>query len=405
MLFVDESQDTFDAVVACLRHVAVEESATFCLGFFGDPMQMIYTNGTGEIPMEHNWKQIPKPENFRSPLKVLNVINAIRGGQDDLQQESGLPIEQQRPGEVTYFVFPKGEGRNELLDRARLWLRGHSKIGAWRQEDGSGTDKTLVITHQMAASRLGFQDLHDVFRGTKLANDFTEGTAWPLTPFLGTLLPLVEAASINRSALLPILRRSSPLLRRESLNAETAQKTLATLSAGVDELVEVMTHAGPASIRGALAAAQQYGLLELDDRLSAFLADDAPEPAGSLDEALMAYLDCDVTQLRGYSCYISQESPYSTQHGVKGAEYPDVIVVLDDDEGTHRQYSYDKLFGLTPSSSGDGTVTRTRRLLYVCASRATRALAIVFYATEVNAAIEALPLPGAEAVVTAEMVG
>ena len=359
VLFVDESQDTFDAVVACLRHVAVEESATFCLGFFGDPMQMIYTNGTGEIPMEHNWKQIPKPENFRSPLKVLNVINAIRGGQDDLQQESGLPIEQQRPGEVTYFVFPKGEGRNELLDRARLWLRGTRRSAPGVKRTGA---EQIRHRHHSSDGRQSARLPRPARRvpRTKLANDFTEGTAWPLTPFLGTLLPLVEAASINRSALLPILRRSSPLLRRESLNAETAQKTLATLSAGVDELVEVMTHAGPASIRGALAAAQQYGLLELDDRLSAFLADDAPEPAGSLDEALMAYLDCDVTQLRGYSCYISQESPYSTQHGVKGAEYPDVIVVLDDDEGTHRQYSYDKLFGLTPSSSGDGTVTRTR---------------------------------------------
>jgi DNA helicase-2/ATP-dependent DNA helicase PcrA len=404
VLFVDESQDTFDAVVACLRHVAVEESSTFCLGFFGDPMQMIYTNGTGDIPLESNWKQVPKPENFRSPLKILDVINAIRADQDDLRQKSGLPIEKQRPGEVTYFIFPKGEGRNELLDQARLWLRENSKVGAWRRENGSGPGKTLVITHQMAASRLGFQDLHDAFRGTKLANDFTEGSAWPLTPFLGTLLPLVEAARSNRSALLPILRKSSPLLRPESISAESAQEVLATLRAGVDKLVKVVTDAGPASIRAALAAAHEYRLLELDDRLSAVVPDDASVPTGSLDQALAAYLDCDVAQLEGYSCYISQESPYSTQHGVKGAEYPDVIVVLDDDEGTHRQYSYDKLFGLTPSGPGDGTVTRTRRLLYVCASRATRALAIVFYATSVTAAIEAMRLPGAEAVVTAEMV-
>jgi hypothetical protein len=76
--------------------------------------------------------------------------------------------------------------------------------------------------------------------------------------------------------------------------------------------------------------------------------------------------------LVGASSYISQESPYSTQHGVKGAEYKDVIVVLDDDEGRHNQFSYDKFFGLKPLSPGDAThLARTRGLLYVCASRAT----------------------------------
>jgi len=51
------------------------------------------------------------------------------------------------------------------------------------------------------------------------------------------------------------------------------------------------------------------------------------------------------------------------------------------------------------------TFARTRRLLYVCASRATRALAIILYATNVEAATEALRksgLPGADYVVAAE---
>lgn len=405
VLFVDESQDTFPAVVGCLRHVAIVEKEHFCLGFFGDPMQMIYTTGIGEIMLEPGWEEVPKPENFRSPLKVLAVINAIRSPQDGLLQKSGLSMDKQQPGEVTYFVFPANDRRNELLGRARVWLEENSEIGAWRDEDGVDPSKTLVITHRMAASRLGFEALYDAFHRTKLNEAFTEGKAWPLTPFLGTLLPLVEAATSNRSALLPMLRKSSPLLRPENLSPTSVQTTLTTLRTGVDELVKVMTDAGPASIRSALTAAHKHGLLQLDDRLVPLLAEDAPDPEGPLDEALVTYLDCDVAQLKGYSSYISQESPYSTQHGVKGTEYKDVIVVLDDDEGRHNQFSYDKFFGLKPLAPGDGTLARTRRLLYVCASRATRALAIILYATNVDAATEALRnsgLPGADCVVTDE---
>jgi DNA helicase II / ATP-dependent DNA helicase PcrA len=65
-----------------------------------------------------------------------------------------------------------------------------------------------------------------------------------------------------------------------------------------------------------------------------------------------------------------------------------VLVVLDDEEGNYSLFSYDKLLKLKPLSrtdlehaaAGDDTVLgRTWRLLYVCASRARRALAIVLY--------------------------
>ena len=136
----------------------------------------------------------------------------------------------------------------------------------------------------------------------------------------------------------------------------------------------------------------------------------------ALDEdqqmALSAYLQCDVREVHAYLTYLEADSPYSTQQGIKGAEFPDVLVVLDDEEGNYSLFSYDKLLKLKPLSKtdldnaaagADTVLARTWRLLYVCASRARRALAIVLYASDVDVAVAALrasELPGTQNVWT-----
>ena len=62
--------------------------------------------------------------------------------------------------------------------------------------------------------------------------------------------------------------------------------------------------------------------------------------------AMEAFLTCPAVQFWGYRTYVNEESPFSTQQGIKGAEFKRVLVVLDDDEGTHVQFSYDKYLGI-----------------------------------------------------------
>lgn len=106
-----------------------------------------------------------------------------------------------------------------------------------------------------------------------------------------------------------------------------------------------------------------------------------------------------MSQLWGYRTYIEEHSPFETHQGVKGAEFSRVLTVLDDEEGRHNQFSYGKLFGITPPSETDEsnlregketTIDRTRRLLYVCCSRAVKDLAVVFFADDPAAAHGAL---------------
>jgi DNA helicase-2/ATP-dependent DNA helicase PcrA len=123
-----------------------------------------------------------------------------------------------------------------------------------------------------------------------------------------------------------------------------------------------------------------------------------------------AFLACPAPQFWGYYNYVNEESPFSTQQGIKGAEFDRVLVVLDDDEGTHVQFSYDKYLGIKPLSDRDEAnrregketaVERTRRLFYVCCTRALKDLVVVLFTADVAAAqrqITALGLFPADAI-------
>ena len=90
-----------------------------------------------------------------------------------------------------------------------------------------------------------------------------------------------------------------------------------------------------------------------------------------------------------YLAYVEDRSPYGTHQGVKGLEFPRVMVIADD---AHTRFkglaSYETLFDvkrLSPASQKradqgeETTIERTRRLLYVTCTRAEESLALVLY--------------------------
>lgn len=402
-IFVDESQDTYPDVVECLKRVNAVASGKMCLGFFGDPMQQIYAQGVVRIDLEPGWVDIGKPENFRSSRRVLACVNAVRSEGDSLQQVSGLTADAQKEGEAFCFVLPADDTRTANLERVRSWLDANSNSGNWTKSDFDGGAKILMIVHRMAARRLGFDNLYSAFNdngASGLKDSFDQGSAWPLTPFRDLIVPLCRANDTNSPEVLSVLKEQSPLVRgsRATRQVRTALSESRAAVAGLRSMVAE----GPSiSLGYVLRFASAQGLVDLDPRMSAHLNPEGPHSAVVLDEkvvaTLTAMMDCAFSELAGYYTYINQESPYSTQHGTKGSEFERVVVVLDDDEGRYFQYSYDKLLGIKAPSADDlakrsegkdSVIDRTRRLFYVCVSRARESLAIVLFSNDVNRAIE-----------------
>lgn len=73
--------------------------------------------------------------------------------------------------------------------------------------------------------------------------------------------------------------------------------------------------------------------------------------------------------------YLEGQTPFSTQHKTKGAEFDNVLVILDN--GRWNNYNFDKLF--TATNREESVVNRTEKIFYVCCTRAKEQLAVFFH--------------------------
>ena len=402
VIFVDESQDTDPGFVEALRAISRERADDFCLGFFGDPMQKIYMQGTGAISVENGWETLRKPENFRCPQKVLQVINRIRAEDDGLVQTGGCVEERDGDlvpvqGTARIIVLPADERRQEHLQEARRWLAEHDGDPKWLE--GNGEDlRLLVLVHRMAANRLGFPNLYSALNDKspeELKSGLIDGTAWVLRPFLVMLLPLILAHRAGHEfEVIRLLRKQCPKLDPRELTGRETVAALASLRDDMAALDAVLEDANNRSIGDVVKLARDQQLLSLDARFVELLdIYTEGEPLGdpAHDNALHRFMRCDARELWGYRMYIEELSPFATQQSIKGAEFTKVLVVVDDEEGRTNTFSYGKYFGVTALSARDqeniatgidSIVDRTRRLFYVCCSRARRDLCVIVFAND-----------------------
>jgi len=424
-VFVDESQDTFPEVVNSLREVEAQMRGRFCLGFFGDPMQKIYPRGTGQITLGPDWKEITKPENFRCAQSILRVANAVRMQGDRLQQVRGLhelAEEGPRPveGSARIFVLPNNGDRQAALKQIRQWSAGADSDHDWAQTTAAdGRDaavKILVIVHRIAAKQLGWEGIYSALNDkapTSFKQGLLDGTCWPVRQLLGFIVPLVRAMDEgDEFKTMNILRLHCPRLRQPGGSGQS----VAAVLKGVREAtlaLQAMAHDPAASLADLVEHVHRERLLVLDERMdralqlhlseeaSAETAGSAPvgvsdsddEDGGSAareaaDASVERLLQCPAAELLPYALYVAEGSPFATQHGVKGAQFDRVIVVMDEEQSDYRLYNYEQVLSEKQATAEDrrafetgedNTWSRTLRLLYVCCTRAKRGLALAFF--------------------------
>ncbi len=413
-IFVDESQDTFPEVVESFRILEAQMRDRFCLGFFGDPMQKIYPRGAGNIEIEEGWKAITKPENFRCAQSILRVANAIRKEGDGLQQDRGLHelvdgIQQPVEGSARIFVLPNKGNRQVALNQLRTWSAAVNGDEGWVKPEGSV--KILVIVHRIAAKQLGWAGIYSALNDqapTSFKQGLLDGTCWPVRQLLGFVVPLVQAMDCgNEFAVMNILREHCPRLQRGGAaggRVSTVLKEVRDATLALQKMVRDPV----ANLGSVVAHLRDTKLLTLDPRMERALgfdvgtedeaavdaeseADGGEEGAhsGSIaDYCVAKLLQCSASELLPYALYVAEGSPFATQHGVKGAQFDRVLVVMDEEESDYNLYDYEQVLSEKQASTDDrkafetgkdNTWSRTLRLLYVCCTRAKRGLVLAFF--------------------------
>ncbi len=396
-IFVDEAQDTAETIVRGLN-LACEGEGLPIVGYFGDPWQQIYDETSEDFAPPLTGKTITKVENFRCSRSVIRLLNGFRTDVAQVPAGKNQDVE----GSVV-FRLVKAEAPEEPRNRysdaqtERALAQMDQAMTDWGWTDRDDVVK-LFLVRQMIARRMGFATLNRLFSGqfasTRAQDAFERGEHFLLLPLTSTIWPLVEAHRAGNSRrVIDILRQQSPAFAVDGINASKSLRSMVDTS--IDIIAELAALWEAATIGDILSFAAEKQIIRVGERLEANLVRD---PRAEVYDAEQHGLDkgdwladtlfaMTTSEVAAYTSFVGKNTAFSTQHGVKGEEYPKVLVVYDDVEAAWHNYNFGKL--LTPGISGVGTdkqEARGRKLAYVSFSRALEDLRVLFFTTDPTAA-------------------
>jgi len=358
IIFVDEYQDTSEKVVNLLLDYFVKHPRRPVVGFFGDEMQQIYDDGTTGLTKRGDLKTITKLENYRCSVKVIEVLNRLRS---DIQQ---CPAGGNVPGDTHLFQAATSSNRAYRFALERLSGEG------WTAEN----TKVLMLTQKGIARENGYIDLLNAYgkRGS-YAND----RLMKLDDEFSQFFALIEALASSYEA-----KQYSAFLETLGLTGMRIRKHADKVAIS-SEMTALETVRRTGSISDVLQFVDKSALIGLPRRVRDFQNQLASDPARDDDsvarrrgffEALMAV---PYAQVINFIRHVDALTPFSTQHGVKGAEFPNVLVIVDDTLWT--KYKLGAV--LAGGEKNQDRYERSLRLLYVCFSRARKGLALLYLGT------------------------
>ena len=243
----------------------------------------------------------------------------------------------------------------------------------------------------MAASRFSFSNLYKPLNESKeFDSALRKGEIAEISFLANTISPLVKAHQSNNTfEIAKIVRQSSPLLSKKalSLQPDKQQQKLEQAESATQSLFALWDDGKIPSCIDVLSNLKESGLYEISERMEEII-DGTYAGDDSKVIALKKALNVPFDEMERYAAYVSDQSRFATHQGVKGLEYPRVMVVLDDSEARGNWFSYEKLFGAKEKTQTDlknekegkdTSIQRTARLFYVACTRAMESLAVVAY--------------------------
>ena len=429
-IFVDEYQDTSPYIAKILLEHLKKSKKKNVIGFFWDSMQSIYDEGVGDLN-KYKLKKIVKKQNRRNPRIVIEIANKFRN--DKITQipskdknapnmdENGVIIE----GNIKFIYGKEQEDINFLKNKALF--------KPWNFLNGEQT-KELRLTHKYNAEMAGFKKLYDLYNDDliiKLIDNIQkniDNKESVLNELVLELRPIynkkdlfeeitgneiynliyqdiknllwknvLEKCKISKESLmsykfngingryetnshrdkilkkLDVLNELIELYESKKFN-EFLKKTNFSIQNKNDKskLKEIMNFfmlEDRKTIEEVLDFSKKQGLIREDVDFDNYIS----AKGFYLWERIKKI---SFKEYRNSILYLKEFSPISTQHSIKGSEFDNVLVVL---ESNWNKYDFKTLFG--KGSKNENVKKRTRKLFYVCMTRAKKNL-VIYMPTE-----------------------
>lgn len=376
IILIDEYQDTDAGWVDAIKEHFLGQEASPLFGFFGDHWQKIYGNGCGELT-HPAVREIGKEANFRSVPAVVDCLNRMR---PTLPQ---FVVDPDATGEVYVFHTNGWAGERltgphyggdlppEAASAALTAVKDHLVQAGW--DLSASETKILMLTHRVLAAQQGYTSLPSVFRYN---DSFTKKEQPHIAFFVDQLEPACRAFAEKRYgdmfAALGASKKHVLEVADKTRWAESMERLMAIRQSGTVE--DVISH-----LRATHLPQLPDSVERLEQKLEGFDPDGEEEMSRSLKE-LGELHQVSYQEIVFVTDYLDGHSPFETKHGVKGAEFENVLVIIG--RGWNR-YNFDEMLTV---ARDEGSIQRGRReryednrnLFYVACSRPRKRLALLF---------------------------
>jgi len=437
-IFIDEYQDTSPFVVETLLNHLQNSGKKNIIGFFGDAMQAIYPDGVGDLKsyLENGTvTEVQKAQNRRNPMSVITLANRLRT--DGLAQEPSTDAHAPnmenghvKPGSIKFYSsnqFDQDAIHNELgwdfndaATTKELYLThnliapkaGFGELMAIYDKDPVIALKTDIYQKIKKGEKDGkpiagitedmtFDQVADIVQPKNIKRKLKKDILIANHPELYALLKDklwvdVKKIFLDKDRLIDDKKQDAleeskkgskrdnlvkhlfkiqdtihfydkgeyrEFLRRSNYKIRT-NKDKTKLKAAIEKLKNVADQ----TIAKVIDLADKEGICIKDDKLELFI---------STHEYLWARVkNVRYGQFQMLYKYLEGYTPFSTQHKIKGAEFKQVLVVLDN--GNWNDYNFEYLF--TNRTDKASVLERTQKIFYVCCTRAKEQLAIYYVA-------------------------
>lgn len=373
ILFIDEYQDTNSEIADSLLEHFIAPKKGPLIGLFGDSWQKIYGDGCGLIDHE-NLVFIGKKANFRSVTSVVDSLNRIR---PDLPQDVKDP---DALGSVTVFHTNGWSGdrrtgshwKGDLpVDAAQDFL--HSVM---TRLEGEGWDfspertKILMLTHNLLASEQNYGGIAGVF-------SYNDSYIKKEDPYIAFLVDTIEpaCAAYENGAygeMLSLFGARSVTVR--NLYDKNVWKT------NMDALIKLRDTGTIGQVIAHLKSSKRLDLPDAirtrESNLSKATPDEIKE--SRVFREAQALAEVPYQEVVSLSKFLNEHTPFSTKHGVKGAEFENVLVVFGRGWNHYNWSTFLEFSGGTVPGDKVGFYERNRNLFYVVCSRPKVRLALLF---------------------------